>query len=199
MATQAPHQADGRVVYSGRCRPSARPPFTLSDERGAVRLCVPDREVNFTDALFGPQSFNLAQQCGDFVVRRADGAWAYQLAVVVDDAEMGVTEVARGCDLLFSAAQQLYLYDLLELPAPEFLHLPLLCNASGQRLSKRDASLSLEELRKHRSPEEIIGYLAHLAGLIPRPEACRPADLLEAYDLRKLPCTNNITDIAPTI
>ncbi len=199
MATQAPHQADGRVVYSGHCRPSTRPPFVLSDERGAVRLWVPDREVTFTDALFGPRSFNLAQQCGDFVVRRADSAWAYQLAVVVDDAEMGVTEVARGCDLLFSAAQQLYLYELLELPAPEFLHLPLLCNADGQRLSKRDASLSLGELRKHRSPEEIIGYLAHLAGLIPRPEAYRPVDLLEAYDLRKLPKTSALNDIPPTI
>lgn len=199
MATQAPHQADGRVVYSGHCRPSALPPFALSDERGAVRLWVPDREVTFTDALFGPQSFNLARQCGDFVVRRADGAWAYQLAVVVDDAEMGVTEVARGCDLLFSAAQQLYLYDILELNAPAFLHLPLLCNEAGQRLSKRDASLSLAELRRHHSPMEIIGYLAHRAGLIPEPEACRPADLLEAYDQRKLPHTSTLTDIPPTI
>lgn len=193
MATQAPHQADGRVVYSGQCRPSAQPPFRLSEERGAVRLWVPDREVTFTDALFGPQSFNLACQCGDFVVRRADGAWAYQLAVVVDDAEMGITEVARGCDLLFSAAQQLYLYGLLGLTAPEFLHLPLLCNASGQRLSKRDASLSLEELRKHRSPQEIIGFLANLAGLTPEAGPCRPSDLIPLYDTRLLPHSHTIT------
>lgn len=193
MATQAPHQADGRVVYSGQCRPSTQPPFRLSEERGAVRLWVPDREVTFCDALFGPQSFNLASQCGDFVVRRADGAWAYQLAVVVDDAEMGITEVARGCDLLFSATQQLYLYGLLGLPAPEFLHLPLLCNASGQRLSKRDASLSLAELRKHRSAQEIIGFLANLAGLIPEAKPCSPADLIPLYDTRLLPHSLTIT------
>ena len=193
MATQAPHQADGRIVYSGHCRPSGHPPFKLSNARGAVRLWVPDQNVTFTDALFGPQNFNLANQCGDFVLRRADGAWAYQLAVVVDDAEMNVTEVTRGCDLLFSAAQQLYLYQLLELPAPGFMHIPLLCNESGRRLSKRDESLNLGELRKHRSPQEIIGYLACMARLIPNPEPCSPLDLLPLYNPQRLPHTTQLT------
>jgi glutamyl-tRNA synthetase len=89
---------------------------------------------------------NLASHCGDFVVRRADGAWAYQLAVVVDDGMMGVTEVVRGCDLLLSSAQQIYLYRLLGYPIPEFAHVPLLCNSDGQRLSKRDASMSAADI-----------------------------------------------------
>ena len=111
LATQAPHQSDGRVIYGGRCRPSALPDFSPEPAgKHSVRLYVPDREIRFTDGLYGEQRVNLARECGDFIVRRADGAWAYQLAVVTDDAEMGVTRVVRGSDLLLSAAQQIYLY-----------------------------------------------------------------------------------------
>lgn len=157
MATQAPHQSDGRVIYGGRCRPATMPCFAAEPEgRHATRLWVPDREVRFTDRNFGPQSVNLARDCGDFVLRRSDGAWAYQLAVVVDDALMGVTEVVRGADLLLSTAQQIYLYELLGYPVPEFAHIPLKTNASGQRLAKRDTSLSMAELRKRYTPAEVI-------------------------------------------
>lgn len=183
-ATQAPHQSDGRVVYAGTCRPSPTPPWHDADISvgQAVRVYVPDRVISFTDGVFGPQSVNLASECGDFVIRRADGAWAYQLAVVADDALMGVTTVVRGCDLLLSAAQQTYLYGLLGLPAPQFIHLPLLCNAAGQRLSKRDASLSMEHLRARHTPGEVIGMIARMAGLVPDSSPISPANLLETFD-----------------
>lgn len=168
MATQAPHQSDGRIIYAGTCRPAALPcdgRAELAKKAGAVRLYVPDCDICFDDMIAGPQRFNLARDCGDFIVRRADGAWAYQLAVVIDDALMGVTEVMRGNDLLLSAAQQIYLYRLLGFTPPRFAHLPLLVNEQGQRLSKRDASLSMEALRRDHTPEEIIGRIARLAGL----------------------------------
>lgn len=161
LSTQAPHQSDGRVIYSGRCRPAHMPCFAPeTEERHAVRLCVPDREIVFHDRNFGEQRVNLARECGDFVVRRSDGAWAYQFAVVVDDALMGVTEVVRGEDLLLSTAQQIYLYELLGYRVPEFAHIPLMRNAHGQRLAKRDRSMSMEELRKHYSPAEVLAMVS---------------------------------------
>lgn len=196
MATQAPHQTDGRVVYPGRCRPAAAPPFAVVPEelasRAASRLFVPDREIRFTDIVAGEQRFNLAREVGDFVLRRADGAWAYQLAVVVDDAFMGVGEVVRGNDLLLSAAQQTYLYELLGLKAPRFAHLPLICNAEGRRLSKRDGALSMENLRRTRTPEQLTGELAFIAGLIPKPEPCHPQDLVGIFDWKLIPRTPTV-------
>ena len=169
MATQAPHQSDGRIIYAGTCRPQMLPPYPRPEGPGARRLYVPPgMKVDFTDRNFGPQHVNLVAECGDFIVRRADGAWAYQLAVVVDDALMGVTEVVRGADLLLSSAQQIYLYSLLGYTPPEWAHLPLVTNESGRRLSKRDASLSMEAIRASgASPEEVIGRLAAMAGIIP--------------------------------
>lgn len=180
MATQAPHQSDGRIIYAGTCRPQACPPYPRPDGPGARRLYVPPGEtVDFTDRNFGPQHVDLAAECGDFIVRRADGAWAYQLAVVVDDALMGVTEVVRGADLLLSAAQQIYLYRLLGYEPPEWAHLPLITNEEGQRLSKRDASLSMEAIRASgATPEDVIGRLAALAGLIPQAVPTHLRDLV---------------------
>ena len=195
MATQAPHQSDGRIVYSGTCRPKERPPFSDNDITGrhhATRLYVPDSTTTFSDKVYGLQHVNLAKECGDFVLQRADGAWAYQLAVVVDDALMGVTEVVRGKDLLLSAAQQIHLYDLLGLSKPVFAHLPLLCNNEGRRLSKRDQALSMESMRERYSPEEIIGTAAHLGGIIPSFAPCRPAELTEIFDFSKIAPSENI-------
>lgn len=188
MATQAPHQSDGRVIYGGTCRPDSMPaPWPADAPRAAARLWVPDRDITFTDRHYGSRSVNLARSCGDFVVRRADGAWSYQLAVVVDDALMGVTEVVRGSDLLLSAAQQIYLCELLGFAPPSYLHIPLLCNAAGQRLSKRDASLSMAELRRRFSPGELRGWLACMAGLMPEPESVSVAGLIDLYDESLLP------------
>lgn len=184
LSTQAPHQSDGRVVYAGTCRPAPRPPFNTSyDTQGcSTRIYVPDRDILFTDKVYGQQSVNLAHHCGDFILRRADGAWAYQLAVVVDDALMGVTEVVRGNDLLLSSAQQIYLYELLGYNIPQWCHIPLLVNKDGQRLSKRDGAMSMEELRKKHSPERIIGHLAYLTRLTDHDEDCTPTDLLTTFN-----------------
>ena len=192
-ATQAPHQTDGRIVYAGTCRPASLPSPWVEPERPcAVRIAVPDREIEFTDTLCGAQSVNLSAHCGDFVLRRADKAWAYQLAVVVDDALMGITEVVRGNDLLLSTAQQLYLYSLLRLPAPAHAHLPLVCNAAGQRLSKRDSALSMESLRLKHSPHEIIGKLAWIAGITDKEEPCSPTNLISAFSWEQLSKSSTI-------
>ncbi len=152
----------------------------------AVRLWVRDVDVEVDDMLFGKKSFPMDSESGDFVVRRADGTYAYQLAVVADDMAMGVTEVVRGCDLLSSAARQIYLYGLLGHVAPKYGHIPLLCNEAGQRLSKRDRSLSMEELRKHYSPRQIIGRLAFMSGLSDKPEDISPQEFIPLFSWHRL-------------
>lgn len=196
LATQAPHESDGRVVYKGTCRPkhpnvsisSNQPLNHQTTQPAATRLIVPDRNISFTDGHYGTHSVNLAQQVGDFIIRRKDGAWAYQLAVVVDDALMGVTEVVRGRDLLLSVAQQMYLSEVLELPSAQFIHLPLLCNADMQRLSKRDKSLDMGCLRMKYAAEDIIGILAHLAGLQSSPTPITAENLIPLFSWNKVPC-----------
>lgn len=187
MAVNAPHQSDGRLTYPGTCRPPSLPCACPRRHGKAVRLFVPDEEIAFEDAVFGHTATNLARECGDFVIRRADGAWSYQLAVVVDDALMGVTEVMRGCDLLLSAAQQIYLRRLLRLPQLSYAHLPLICNSEGRRLSKRDSSLSMEALRQRLSSRELLGLVGHLAGLLPEPVPVTAEELVPLYSVDKIP------------
>lgn len=199
LATQAPHESDGRVVYKGTCRPKESEELKVKSvklsslsgnnslRKPATRLIVPDEEISFVDGHYGENSINLATHCGDFILRRADGAWAYQLAVVVDDALMGITEVVRGRDLLLSVPQQIYLHRLLGFTPPSFCHLPLLCNLEGQRLCKRDKSLDLGELRKNNTPEQIIGLLAYYAGIIDKPEALEAKDLIKEFAWSKVP------------
>ena len=186
LASQAPHESDGRVVYPGTCR--NLPPLPPQSGRiGATRLIVPDRDIPFTDGHYGDCVVNLAHHVGDFIIRRKDGAWAYQLAVVVDDALMGVTEVVRGRDLLLSSPQQMYVAQLLGFPSPRFIHLPLLCNTEGQRLSKRDQSLDMSHLRQRFTAPQILGHLAHLAGLTPTSDAVSTKELLPAFSWDKVP------------
>lgn len=194
LATQAPHESDGRVVYPGICR--NRPP--QPGKAAATRVIVPDLEMAFTDGHYGPQHINLATHVGDFVIRRKDGAWAYQLAVVVDDALTGVTEVVRGCDLLLSSPQQIFMAQLLGFTPPAFTHLPLLCNADGQRLSKRDQSLDMEHLRQQYSPTQLVGLLAHLAGLQPQPDPVTPQALAARFSWSQVPVNKTIT-VSPDI
>ena len=130
---------------------------------------------------------NLARDCGDFFLRRADGVFAYQLAVVVDDALMGVDEVARGSDLLSSTPRQLWLYRELGLTPPKFYHLPLLLASDGRRLSKRDGDQSLENLREKYTPEEIIGKLAFACGLQASPAPTTPQALARTFDWSQVP------------
>jgi glutamyl-tRNA synthetase len=177
IATQAPHESDGRTVYRGTCR--HLPP--QQGRAAAMRLIVPDEDYSFTDGHYGSQRVNLALQVGDFIIRRKDGAWAYQLAVVIDDALMGVTEVVRGRDLLLSTAQQLYVAHCLGFTAPLFTHLPLLLGASGQRLSKRDKAMDMGVLRRVYTAKDIIGHLAFLAGLNPKHTPVNAADLVQHF------------------
>ncbi len=182
-AASAPHASDGRAVYPGTCRdlpPEDRP----ADRKPAWRLRVPDETISFRDGLMGAYEENLARDCGDFIVRRSDGVYAYQLAVVVDDAEMGVNQVVRGCDLLSSTPRQLYLYRLLKKKAPEFCHVPLLCAPDGRRLSKRDGDLDFEALRQRYAPEQLVGLLACAAGLQLRPESVRASELVRSFQWR---------------
>lgn len=187
LATQAPHESDGRVVYKGTCRHLAPGSRTGA---AALRMRVPEGDgavYAFADGHYGEQSVALDTQCGDFIVRRKDGAWAYQLAVVVDDALMGITEVVRGRDLLLSSPQQIYLAERLGYASPRFTHLPLLCNSERQRLSKRDEGLDLSVLRRQHSSQEIIGRLACLAGLQTAPQPVTPEELIEGFDWKKVP------------
>ena len=130
---------------------------------------------------------NLARDCGDFFLRRADGVFAYQLAVVVDDALMGVDEVVRGSDLLSSTPRQLWLYRELGLTPPKFYHLPLLLASDGRRLSKRDGDQSLENLCAKYTPEEIIGKLAFACGLQASPAPTTPQALARTFDWSQVP------------
>ena len=147
---------------------------------------MPNQEWTVRDGLQGDYTELLSRDCGDFVVRRADGVYAYQLAVVVDDADNGVTQVVRGRDLLASAPRQMYLFSLLGKPAPEYVHVPLLMAPDGRRLSKRDGDLDLDTLLGRFTPEEILGALAFAAGLIDRKEAISAKELAAAFDWRRV-------------
>ena len=184
----APHAA--APVYSGRCRgltDTQRTELEAQGRRGALRLRVPDQTYALTDGHLGAYSANLAQEVGDFILRRSDGLYAYQLAVVADDAAMGVTEVVRGRDLLPSAPQQLYLQEVLGFPHPDYCHLPLLLAPDGRRLSKREGDLSLRALSKRYQPQELVGLLACWAGLLDKPISVTPKELIGEFSWERVP------------
>ena len=182
-SVNAPHLADGTYVYPGTCRNLAEKPL---DRLPAWRVKVPDQVWTFTDLLQGKHSQNLLTDCGDFVVRRADGVYVYQLAVTVDDGEAGVTEVVRGSDLLSSAPRQMYLQQLFDFAHPRYGHVPMLLAPDGRRLSKRDADLDIGALQQKHTPEQLIGVLAHTAGLIDIPTAVSAEELVSAFSWDKL-------------
>ena len=177
-SVNAPHLSDGTYVYPGTCRNLTNPP---AGRKPAWRVCVPDKVWSFTDRVQGAYSLNLHTDCGDMVVRRADGVYVYQLAVTVDDGEAGVTEVVRGMDLLSSAPRQMYLQELLGFSHPEYGHVPMLLAPDGRRLSKRDRDLDLGELRKRMKPEQLIGNLAYAAGLTERFEPVSAGELAQHF------------------
>ena len=182
-SVNAPHLSDGTYVYPGTCRNLTEPPV---NRKPAWRVMVPDRVWQLEDRVQGHYSLNLATECGDMVVRRADGVYVYQLAVTVDDGEAGVTEVVRGMDLLSSAPRQMYLQELFGFPHPEYGHVPMLLAPDGRRLSKRDRDLDLGELRKRVTPERLIGTLAYAAGLIGRKEPISARELAADFSWDKL-------------
>ena len=179
----APHLSDGTYVYAGTCRNLIQPP---KDRLPSWRVMVPDREYVVEDLCQGIFRQNLSTDCGDFVVRRADGCYVYQLAVTVDDGEAGVTEVVRGMDLLGSAPRQMYLQELFGFAHPAYGHVPMLLAPDGRRLSKRDRDLDLGQLRQRLKPEELIGRLAAAAGLIERYEPISAMELAGEFNWSKL-------------
>ena len=189
-AASAPHREDGLTVYPGTCRdlpPEEIAARMAAGRRPALRLRVPEKTVSFRDGHLGEVTEYLPTDCGDFLLRRSDGLFAYQLAVVVDDAAMGVTEVVRGADLLSSTPRQLLLYELLSLPAPRFRHFPLLLSPDGRRLSKRDGDLGLAALQTRCTPEEVVGKLAYLAGQNPSAAPQTPQALAAIFDWNAVP------------
>ncbi|HFC7595456.1 TPA: tRNA glutamyl-Q(34) synthetase GluQRS [Neisseria meningitidis] len=177
--------ADG-FVYNGRCRhPGQRP--APQGKQPAWRIRVPDRIIGFSDGIVGGYAQNLARDIGDFVLLRADGYWAYQLAVVADDVEQGVTHIVRGQDLLVSTPRQIYLQQCLGVPTPQYAHLPLLTNAQGQKWSKQTLAPALDLNRREQLLRQVFRYLK----LPEAPETDRPAELLDwavaHWDMDKVP------------
>ncbi len=162
-AASAPHEGD-EAVYPGSC--SARDPARPMKRPPALRVRVPGEEVAYEDGVVGYFAQNLARDVGDFVVRRGDGVFAYQLAVVVDDAEAVVTDVVRGADLVASAPRQIWLARMLGYRPPRYAHVPLVTGEDGSRLEKRGRGASVRELReKGVSAERVVGELAFGLGL----------------------------------
>ena len=188
LAASAPHPGEGEAVYSGLCR--RRTPEELAGlartRRPAWRVAVPDREISFVDGLQGPVREELTRECGDFIIRRSDGVYAYQLAVTVDDGLMGVTEVVRGLDLLSSTPRQIWLLEELGFAVPGYIHVPLLLAPDGRRLSKRDGDMDLSVLREKKTSRELTGFLAFQCGLLPSPEPISPKELVPIFSWQKV-------------
>lgn len=185
-SADAPHLSDGTYVYPGTCRRLTETERAAFGRKPAWRVIVPDRLWTVEDKVQGHYEANLAVDCGDMVVRRADGVYVYQLAVTVDDAEAGVTEVVRGMDLLSSAPRQMYLQELFGFPHPEYAHVPMLLAPDGRRLSKRDRDLDLGVLRSRVSPETLIGTLAYAGGLTDQKAAISAKELAAEFSWDKL-------------
>ena len=185
-SVNAPHLSDGTYVYPGTCRNLTEGEQAAFRRPPAWRVVVPDRVWTVEDRIQGTYRCNLATECGDMVVRRADGVYVYQLAVTVDDGEAGVTEVVRGMDLLSSAPRQMYLQELFGFPHPEYAHVPMLLAPDGRRLSKRDRDLDLGILRQRLTREELLGVLAFAAGLIDQEVSVSLKELTKEFSWKKL-------------
>ena len=183
--------ADG-FVYNGRCRRPEDRPHT--DKPPAWRIRVNDETIGFDDGIVGHYAQNLARDIGDFVLLRADGFWAYQLAVVADDADQGITHIVRGQDLLVSTPRQIYLQRCLGFATPHYAHLPLLVNKHGQKWSKQTLAPALDENHKEQLLRQVLQYL----NLPPAPEVSRPQALLswaiEHWQPHKIPIHDIVTE-----
>ena len=179
---------DGGILYPNTCKflSATRRAELEKWIRPSLRISVPDETITFTDGICGVCSQTLKTECGDFILRRSDGVYAYQLAVVVDDGESGVTEVVRGADLLYDTPRQIYLQHLLGLPTPKYYHIPLVCAASGRKLSKSEGD-SAKQLLKTHTPQQIIGALAFAANIIDEPRPIEINSLIPLFSADKLP------------
>lgn len=185
-SVNAPHLSDGTYVYPGTCRNLTKEQQAAFGRNPAWRVRVPDRLWSVEDRIQGHYESNLARDCGDMVVRRADGVYVYQLAVTVDDGEAGVTEVVRGSDLLSSAPRQMYLQELFGFPHPTYAHVPMLLSPDGRRLSKRDRDMDMGAIRAKMTPEALLGTLGCTAGLLPTNAPISAKELAETFSWEKL-------------
>lgn len=203
-AASAPNEGDGFTIYPGTCRglPYDLVRFRLeSGDRHSLRIAVPvdsgdsGAVCRFHDLVFGDRVYTLPRDLGDVVIQRSDGLMSYQLAVTVDDLDMGVNQVVRGRDLLRSTAIQSWIRERLDRDAGpvQYAHLPLIDGADGRRMSKRYGSLDLGTLRARGwSPERVIGICACLLGLLPHPEPVAAADLVDGFTWKAL--SRNLAD-----
>ncbi|WP_152381409.1 tRNA glutamyl-Q(34) synthetase GluQRS [Paenibacillus brasilensis] len=192
-AASAPHGLSGEgPAYSGTCRSLSPQEAEAKSQHKlpSLRFKVPqnqDSVISFQDQVAGNVTFGAAEG-GDFIVKRADGMFSYQLAVVVDDADMHITDVLRGYDLLDSTPRQLLLYQALGLQPPRFAHVPLVLGPDGRRLAKRHGGVALRAMRRQGiTPEAVIGWLAYFSGLLDSPEPVKAVDLIDGFHLDKLP------------
>ncbi len=195
-SVNAPHASDGTYVYPGTCRGLTEAEKAAMTRTPSYRIAVPDRVVTVNDRIQGVYRENLSTDCGDFILCRGDGAFVYQLAVVIDDGESGVTQVVRGVDLLSSAPRQIYLQELFGFSRPEYGHVPLLVAPDGRRLSKRDRDMDLGFLKQHLTAPQLMGILAHAAGLIPEAAPVTPEQLIPAFSWEKLKKTPICLDLS---
>lgn len=188
-AATAPHRSDGAPKYDRKClRLLAKGALPPAGRKPAFRVRVPDAEYGFHDLLQGEYRENLERDCSDFVVRRSDGVYAYQLAVVVDDGLSEVSEIVRGNDLLNSTPRQMFLQEKFGFSHPVYYHIPLLTDANGRRLSKREGDGCMENVRAaYKDARPVIGALAKALGLIPTVEPLSLAELVPLFDWRKIP------------
>ena len=183
-AAQAPNLGDHEPVYAGTCSQLTAEAIAEREKtrRPAMRMRVPDRDVTALDGHYGAFTENLARDCGDYIIRRSDGLWGYQLAVVIDDALTGVNEVVRGRDILFSTPRQIELFETLGFAPPSFYHIPLLTDSQGRRLAKRDKDLDLTALSQRYTPRQILGALAFSCGILPENRPTSLDELIKLFD-----------------
>lgn len=186
QAIGAPHEGEHRL-YDGHCYGMPEEQRRQMDRKPSWRVHVPHVSVSFTDGSYGPFSDYLPRACGDFVVRRADGLYAYQLAVAVDDGSMGITHVLRGRDLLSSTAQQIWLMEVLGYTPPSYTHVPMLIDASGNRLSKRQQGITVRSLRDRGvQADAILSALALAGGLVSERRLYHKGELLRLCNFQTM-------------
>lgn len=186
-AAEAPRLSDGGVIYSGACKNLTPEQIKLKSatRKPCYRVEVPNEDICFFDGVAGKTVQNLQEGCGDFILRRSDGVYAYQFAVSVDDGESGVTEVVRGNDLLLSTPRQIWLMRLLGYSTPTYYHIPLVCDGEGRKLSKSEGD-SAARLVESYPPEKVLGFLAYCAGLIDRNRPATLDELISTFSWQKV-------------
>ncbi len=193
----APHRSDGETPYAGTCSgkfSSLEQALEQTGRRAGLRFQVPAGEIQLEDGFAGSFHSNPADEVGDFTILRRDAAIAYQLSVVVDDAAQGIHEILRGEDLLSSAARQWLLQNALGLPHPTWYHVPLVVDAEGRRLAKRDCDISLAEMRAAGiEPQQLVSWIARHSG-IPKAKGQSAAELTPEFDLKRVPRTPLVLD-----